>query len=170
MFFWYWVIWAVYVFWIFTPYQSDHLYFLPFHSCLFSFCWWSPCCEKADTFKFLVVQVCHMSSQLCEEVRVAGLCFMEGTGAQRGCCCSVTQSCLTFCNPMDCSTPGFLVLHRLPELAQTHVHWVVGAIQPSRPLLTPSPPAFNLSQHQGLFQLVGSSHQVAKALELQLQH
>ena len=142
----YWVIWPVYAFWIFTPYQSYCLYFLPFHSCLFSFCWWSPCCEKADTFKFLVVQVCHMSSQLCKEVIVAALYFMEGTGAQRSCCCcSVTQSRLTFCNPMDCSTPGFLVLHHLPELAQTHVHWVIGAIQPSCSLLIPSPPAFNLS-------------------------
>ena len=83
---------------------------------------------------------------------------------------SVAQSCLTLCNPMDCSTPGFLVHHQLPELAQTHVHWVSDAIQPSHPLSTPSPSAFNLSQHQGLFQWVSSSHQVAKVLELQLQH
>ena len=144
-------------------------YFLPFRRLSFSFCCWFPCCEKADTFKFLVGQFSHVSSQLCKEVRVAGLYFMEGTGAQTGYCCSVTQSRLTSCSPMDCSTPGFLVLHHLPELAQTHVHWVVGAIQPSCPLPTPSPPAFNLSQHQGLFQLVGSSHQVIKALELQHQ-
>ena len=58
--------------------------------------------------------------------------------------------------------------HQLPELAQTHVHWVGDAIQPCHPLLSPSPPAFNLSQHQGLFQWVSSSHQVAKVLELQL--
>ena len=77
------------------------------------------------------------------------------------CCCSVTQSCSTFCNPMDCSTPGVLVLHHLPQLAQTPVHWVADAIQPSHPLLSPSP-AYNLSQHQGLFQWVSSSHQVAK--------
>ena len=57
-----------------------------------------------------------------------------------------------------------------PELAQTHVHWVGEAIQPSRPLSSPSPPAFNLSQHQGLFRWVNSSHQVAKVLEFQLQH
>ena len=82
---------------------------------------------------------------------------------------SVTQSCLTLCNPMDCSMPG-LPVHQLPELAQTHVHRVDDAIQPSHPLLSPSPPAFNLSQHQGLFQWVSSSHQVTKALELQLQH
>ena len=64
------------------------------------------------------------------------------------CCCLVAQSCPTLCDPMDCSTPGFLVLHRLSELAQTHVHWIADAIQPSRPLSSPS--AFSLSQHQGL--------------------
>ena len=85
------------------------------------------------------------------------------------CCCSVTQSCPTLCNPMDCSMPGFPALHHLAELAQTHVHWVSDAIQPSHPLSSPSPPAFNLSQHQGLFQRVSSSHQVAKVLELQHQ-
>ena len=63
---------------------------------------------------------------------------------------SVTQLCLTDCDPMDCSTPGFPVHHQLPELAQTHVHRVSDAIQQSHPLLSPSPPAFNLSQHQGL--------------------
>ena len=70
---------------------------------------------------------------------------------------------------MGCSTSGFPVYHQLPELAQTHVHWVSDAIQPSPPLSSPSPPAFNLSQHQGLFQWVRSSHQVAKVLELQHQ-
>ena len=79
------------------------------------------------------------------------------------------QSRPTLCNPMDCSTPGFPVLHHLPEFAQIHVYWVSDAIQPSYPLSSPSPPAFNLSHHQGLFQWVGSSHQVAKVLELQHQ-
>ena len=65
---------------------------------------------------------------------------------------SVTQLCPTLCHPMDGSTPGFSVHHQLPELAQTHVHQVGDAIQPSHPLSSPSPPAFNLSQHQGLFQ------------------
>ena len=74
------------------------------------------------------------------------------------------------CEPMNCSTPGFPVLHHLPELTQTYVLWVSDAIQPSHPLLPPSPLAFSLSQHQGLFQQVGSSHQVAKVLERQLQH
>ena len=64
----------------------------------------------------------------------------------------VTQSCPTLCNPMDCSTPGFLVYHQLLELAQTHVHQAGDTIQPSYPLSPTSSPAFNLSQHQGLFQ------------------
>ena len=83
---------------------------------------------------------------------------------------SVAQSSLTFCDPMNCSTPGFPVHHQLPELAQTHVHRVGDAIQPSHPLWSPSPPAFNLSQHQDLFQWVSSLHQMAKVLEFQLQH
>ena len=72
----------------------------------------------------------------------------------------VAQSCLTLCDPMDCSTPGFPVLHHLLEFAQAHVHWVSDAIQSSHPLLPPSPPDFNLSQHQGLFLRVSSLHQV----------
>ena len=83
---------------------------------------------------------------------------------------SVTQLCLTLCDPMDCSMPGLPVHHQLPESTQTHVHWVSDAIQPSHPLLSPSPPALNLSQHQGLFQWVSSSNKVAKVLEFQLQH
>ena len=73
-------------------------------------------------------------------------------------------------NPMDCSTPGLPVHHQLLELAQTHVHWISDAIQPSHPLSSPSPPVFDLSQHQGLFQWVSSLRQVAKLLEFQLQH
>ena len=73
-------------------------------------------------------------------------------------------------DPVDYSTPGFPVLHYLPEFAQIHVHWVGDAIQPSPPLSLPSPPALSLSQHQDLFQWVGSPHQVAKVLEFQLQH
>ena len=108
---------------------------------------------------------------------------------------SVTQSCLALCDPMDCSLPGVLwfmgsqsqiwlsewteldcsmtgfpVHHQLPELTQTHVHWVSDAIQPSHSLSSPSLPAFNLPQHQGLSQWVSSLYQVAKVLELQLQH
>ena len=73
-------------------------------------------------------------------------------------------------DPMDCSRPGLAVHHQLLESTQTHVHWVSDAIQPSHSLLSPSPPAFNLSQHQGLFKWVHSLHQVAKVLEFQLQH
>ena len=71
---------------------------------------------------------------------------------------------------MNCSTPGLPVHHQLLEFTQTHVHWVGDAIQPSHPLSSPSPPAVNLSQHQGFFQWVSSSHLVAKVLEFQLQH
>ena len=82
---------------------------------------------------------------------------------------SLAQLCLTLCDPMDCNTPGFPVHHQLPELAQTHVHRVGDAMQTSYPLSSPSPPPFNLSQHQRLFQRVSSSHLVAKVLEFQLQ-
>ena len=83
---------------------------------------------------------------------------------------SVAQSCPTLCNPMDGSTPGLPVHRQLLEFTHTHVHWVGDAIQPSHSLSSPSPPHFNLSMHQGLFQWVSSSHQVAKVLEFQLQH
>ena len=82
---------------------------------------------------------------------------------------SVTQSCLTVCDPRNCSTPGLPVHHQPPESTQTHFHWVGDAIQPSHPLSSPSPPALSLSQHQGLFQWVSSLHQVAKGLEFLLQ-
>ena len=83
---------------------------------------------------------------------------------------SVAQACLTLCNPMNCSMPGLPVHHQLPEFTQTHVHRVNDVIQPSHPLSSPSPPAPNSSQHQGLFRQVSSSHEVAKVLEFQLQH
>ena len=83
---------------------------------------------------------------------------------------SVAQSCPTLLNPMDHSTPGLLVQHQLLECTKTHVYWVGNAIQPSHPLSSPSPPAFNLSQHQGLFKWVSSLHKVTKVLEFQLQH
>ena len=84
--------------------------------------------------------------------------------------CSVSQSCPTLCDPMNPSTPGLPVHHQFPEFTQTHVHRVGDAIQPSHPLSSPSPPAPNPFQHQGLFQWVNSSHEVAKVLEFQLQH
>ena len=92
-------------------------------------------------------------------------CFCRGNF-----CCSVTQLCPTLCHPVHYSTPGFCVLPYLLEFAQTHVRWVDDAVQPSHPLLPPSPPALNLSQYQSLYQWVNSSYQVAKVLKLQLQH
>ena len=83
---------------------------------------------------------------------------------------SVAQSCPTLCNFMNCNTPGFPVSHQHSELAQTHVHWVGDAIHQSHSLLHPSPPAFNLSQPEGLFKWVSFSHHVARILEFQLQH
>ena len=82
----------------------------------------------------------------------------------------VSQSCLTLCDSMDCSTSGLPVHHQLLEFTQTHVHWVGDAIQPSHPLPSPSPPTFNFAQHQGLFQWVSFLHQVARVLAFQLQH
>ena len=81
---------------------------------------------------------------------------------------SVTQSCPTLCDPMNHSSPGLPVHHRLPEFTQTHIHRVRDTIQPSHLLSSPSPPAPNPSQHQSLFQSVNSSHEVAKILEFQL--
>ena len=83
---------------------------------------------------------------------------------------SVTQSCPTLCDPMDCNTPGLRVHYQLQEFIKTHVHWAGDAIQPSHPLSSSSPPAFNLSQHQGLFKWVSSSPQVTKVLEFQFLH
>ena len=88
-----------------------------------------------------------------------GTSFRTGTNALGRSCYSVAKLCRTLCDPMNCSLPGFPVLHYLPEFAQTHVHWVGDAIHPSHPLLPPSPSAFTLSEHQALFQWVGSLHQ-----------
>ena len=93
------------------------------------------------------------------------------TGSFLICCyCSVSMLYSTLCHPMNCSTLGFPVLHYLPESAQTHVHWICDAIQPSHALLPSSPPALNFCQHQSLFQWASSSHQVTKVSELQFQH
>ena len=97
-------------------------------------------------------------------IKLNQLCWKAGFN------CSVAKSCLTLCGPLDCSTPSSAVLHCLPEFAQTHVHWVSDAIQPYHPPSSAFPSAFNIFQHQGLFQWVGSSHQVAKVLELQHQY
>ena len=88
--------------------------------------------------------------------------------SKRGQFSSVAQSCPTLCDPMNCSTPGLPVHHKLPEFTQTHAHRVSDAIQPSHPLSSPPPPAPNPSQHQRLFQWVNSLHEVAKVLEFKL--
>ena len=107
-------------------------------------------------------------SHLQKEIKIVCMCHDSKRWLMQF--SSVAQLCPTLCNPMDCSMPGLPVHHQLPELTQTHVHWVSDAIQPSHPLSSPSPPAFHLSQHQGLFKWVSSSPQVAKVLEFQLQH
>ena len=117
----------------------------------------------------------HCSPDLCKHVyvpysKVLGKVLIYILLRYCCSCCSATKSCPALSDPMDCSTPGFTVLHHLQELSQVHIHGVGDAIQPSRPLLSPSPPAFNLSQDHIFFQLVNSLHQVAKVLELQLQH
>ena len=114
------------------------------------------------------------------QIKIMSICHRKSSSKSRKNChqsphkqkpfhfSSVAQSCLTFCHPVDCSTPDFPVHHQLTDPTQTHVHRIGDAIQPSHPLSSPSPPIFNLSQHQGLFKWVGSSHQVAKVLEFQL--
>ena len=106
----------------------------------------------------------HLCLFCCLTYRVIIIIFLNSVCIYWVQFSSVAQSCLTLCDPMNRSTPGLPVHHQLLEFSQTHVHWVGNAIQPSHPLSSPSPPALNLSQHQGLFQWVRSSHQVAKAL------
>ena len=109
------------------------------HFLFYSFSLCSPCLQWRILYPLLMI-VCVF------------VCVYGSHAKLRLCCCSVAQWCLTLCEPMDCSTPGLPVHHQLPELAQTHVRRVSDALQPSHPLSSPSPPAFNLSQHQGLFQ------------------
>ena len=100
--------------------------------------------RKAPWMLFVLLEARGMCSEyLAKE--------LKQTDWQSICCCSVTKSSLTLCDPMDCSTPGFPIHHQLTELAQPHVHQVGESIQPSHPLSSHSPPAFNLSQHRGLF-------------------
>ena len=125
--------------------------------------------ENRKRIKKLIVELMYMSVwrdvlQFCQSQE-----WISSRHTENYQFSSVAQSCPTICDPMGCSTPGFPVHHQFPELTQTHVHWVGDAIQPSHPFSFPSPPAFNLSQHQGLFQWVSSLHQVAKVLQFQLQ-
>ena len=120
-----------------------------------------------------LLRVCQMYSKALCLPEVSSVCSLQGiylTFQNLFCLVTVVQSLQsTLCHPMDCSTSSFFVLHYLLEFAQTHVHWVSDAIQTSHSLSPPSLPALNLSKHQGLFQGVSSSHQVAKVLELQHQ-
>ena len=116
------------------------------------FCWWQDSnTEGRRRGPAVPAESSCVGGRRESSVTVTWRIRMEAPGvwlrpAQLG---SVAQSCQTLCDPMDCITPGFPVHHQLPELAQTHVHWVSDAIQPSHPLSSPSPPAFSLSQHQG---------------------
>ena len=132
----------------------------------------------AFSFIFFSIMVYHktLNAVLCrtwfeDSFLITGVtsthCFLKHSQSRHH--RSVAQSCPAVSDPMDCSTPGFPVLHYLLEFVQTHVHWFSDAIQPSHPLSSPSPPAPNLPQHQDLYQWVGSLHHVTKVSELQLQ-
>ena len=130
--------------------------------------------KESDMTKQLSTTQCHFPtlpfSVLCSETTHSLGCITSRNKLQDDWFSSVSLSCLTLCDPMDCSMPGFPVHHQLPEFAQTHVHWIDDAIRPFHPLSSPFPLTINLSQCQGLFQWVSSSYQVAKLLELQLHH
>ena len=115
-----------------------------------------PFCNTAQSGRLLLLP------PFFPESRSGILNFERDVGFSLCCCWSVAQLCPALCDPMDCGTRGFLVLHHLLEFAQTHVHWVSDAIQPSLLLSSPSPLGFYLSQHQGIFQGVSCSHQVAE--------
>ena len=119
--------------------------------------------EKIKTGLFLLLY--EITSYICKLLWILSHSFLQLVQFS-----SVAQFCLTLCDPVNRSMSGLPVYHQLLEFTQTHVQWVGDAIQPSHPLSSPSPPAPNLSQHQGLFQWVNSSHEVAKVLEFQLQH
>ena len=132
-------------------------------------------CDQARVLEWVAISFSRGSSlprDRTQVSRIAGRRFI--TWATRDLSVdlfnSVIQSCSTPSDPMHCSTPGLPVHHQLPELIQIHVHRVGDAIPPYHPLSSPSLPAFNLSQHQGLFQWVSSSHQMVKVLQFQLQH
>ena len=114
-------------------------------------------------FVFCFFFLLFLLSRLSLSVAVSFLCLILSISSD-------AQSCLTCYEPMDCSSPGFPVHQQHPKLAQTHVHWVGKAVKPSYALLSPFPPAFNLSQHHCLFQWASSLHQEAKVLEFQHQY
>ena len=119
---------------------------------------------------FIYYKLCYILFLLFQFKIVSNFLWFSNIKATSVQFSSVAQLCPTLCDPMNRSTPSLPVHHKLLEFTQIHAHWVSDAIQPSHPLSSPSPPAPNLSQHQGLFQQVNSSHEVAKVLEFQLQH
>ena len=141
------------MFWIVTPYQACGLQiFSPIQQvffCFFFVFFFYPLLSRSILFNALYLLVFALVAIvfLAKSPKVHKKCEIK----ELCCCCSVAQQCPTLCSPMDCRMPGFPVLHHLSELAQTHVHAFGDAIQ-THPLSSLSPPAFNLSQHQGLFQ------------------
>ena len=130
--------------------------------------------SQASILVWIAISFSSGSSQLWDQTTssaLASVCFFFffffNHWATREAQKCVFVQLLSLCDPMNCSTPGFPVLHHLLEFVQIHIHWVGDAIQPSH---LPSSPTFNVSQHNGLFQWVGSLCQVAKVLKLQLQH
>ena len=138
----------------------------PLHSSHTHYKWCSKFSEPGFNSTWTVkFQMFNLDLEKAEEPEIKLLTSVQSSSVQSS---SVAQSCLTLCDPMNCSTPGLPVHHQLPEFTQIHVHWVSDAIQPSHPLSSSSPPAPNPSQHQSLFQRVNSLHEVAKVLEFQL--
>ena len=132
--------------------------------------WWDQMPWSSFFERWVLRQLFH--SLLWPSMRgsLVPLCFLRLGWCHTACLLLLSHSIVSDClQPMDCSMPGFPVLHHLLEFAQTHIHQVGDAIQPFHPLSSPSLPAFNLSQHQGLFQWVSSLHHVTKVLDLQLQ-
>ena len=126
--------------------------------------------EREEELKSLLMKVKGESEKLGLKLNIRKTKIMASDPISSLQFSSFTESCPTLRDPLNHSTPGLPVHHQLPESTQTHVHCIDDAIQPSYPLFSPSPPALNLSQHQGLFKWVSSPYQVAKVLEFQLQH
>ena len=138
----------------------NHIIFVFFLSDLFHL-------AQCPPYPYMLLQIARLYSSFFFYFLFLTLLFLWLSNIQFS---SAAHLCPTICDPMDCSMPGLPVHHQLPEFTHTHVHRVGDAIQPCHPLLSPSPPALNLSQHQGLFKWLSSSHQVAKVLEFQLPH
>ena len=151
----------------FIPIQTGHLCFHLFNYCwVFHSPWPSLICTGLAYHLLLMVKSLILHDARIPPSATSAIAYLRRFSSVQF--TSVAQSCPTLCGPMNRSMPGLPVHHQLPEFTQIHVHRVSVAIQPSHPLLSPSPPAPNPSQHQSLFQWVNSSHQVAKLLEFKL--